>query len=58
MIASMMAAVLHAEAGSLQIEQVGVAAPGAEEVLVRTAATGLCHSDVHFVDGPWPIPRP
>jgi len=58
MIASMRAAVLHPETERLSVEPVDVAAPGAEEVLVRTAATGLCHSDFHFVDGSWPIPRP
>ena len=54
----MRAAVLHPETQSLCVEAVEVAVPGAEEVLVRTAATGLCHSDFHFVDGSWPIPRP
>ena len=58
MTTTMRAAVLHPEASSLQVEQVGVAGPGPEEVLVRTAATGLCHSDLHFIDGSWPIPTP
>ena len=52
------AAVLHPGASRLRIEQVAVDAPGPEEVLVRTAATGLCHSDFHFIDGSWPIPTP
>jgi S-(hydroxymethyl)glutathione dehydrogenase/alcohol dehydrogenase len=25
---------------------------------VRTVATGVCHSDLHFVDGLWPCPLP
>ena len=54
----MRAAVLHPETAGLRVEPVDVAAPGAEEVLVRTAATGLCHTDFHFVDGSWPISRP
>ncbi len=58
MTTTMRAAVLHPEASSLQIEQVGVAGPGPEEVLVRTAATGLCHSDLHFIGGSWPTPTP
>ena len=58
MTAGMRAAVLHPETAGLRVQAVDVAAPAAEEVLVRTAATGLCHSDFHFVDGSWPIPRP
>jgi S-(hydroxymethyl)glutathione dehydrogenase/alcohol dehydrogenase len=32
----------------------------AREVLVRTVATGVCHSDLHVVDGVgrWPLDRP
>jgi len=28
------------------------------EVLVRTAAAGLCHSDLHFIEGAYPTPVP
>lgn len=35
---------------TLTIEDVEVDAPGPDEVLVRTAATGLCHSDAHSLD--------
>ena len=27
-------------------------------MLVRTVATGVCHSDLHFVEGLWPHPTP
>jgi S-(hydroxymethyl)glutathione dehydrogenase/alcohol dehydrogenase len=30
----------------------------AREVLVRTVASGVCHSDLHFVDGLYPLPPP
>ena len=32
--------------------------PGPNEVLVRVAAAGVCHSDISVVDGtiPWPAP--
>jgi S-(hydroxymethyl)glutathione dehydrogenase/alcohol dehydrogenase len=33
------------------IESIQVDAPSGHEVLVRTAATGVCHSDLHVVDG-------
>ncbi|MFD2782569.1 Zn-dependent alcohol dehydrogenase [Novosphingobium pokkalii] len=32
--------------------------PGPHEVLIRTAACGLCHSDLHFIDGAYPHPLP
>jgi S-(hydroxymethyl)glutathione dehydrogenase/alcohol dehydrogenase len=32
--------------------------PGPREVLIRTAAAGVCHSDLHFVDGLFPYPLP
>jgi S-(hydroxymethyl)glutathione dehydrogenase/alcohol dehydrogenase len=35
----------------LTIEPVEVDRPRGREVLVRTAATGVCHSDLHVVDG-------
>jgi len=47
------------EAGKpLQIEQVNIANPGPHEVLIRTAACGLCHSDLHFIEGAYPHPLP
>ena len=58
MSATMAAAVFRAGASRLSVEEVSIDAPGPQEVLVRTAATGLCHSDLHFIDGSWPIPTP
>ena len=44
----------------LTIEQVEIDKPWGREVLVRTAATGVCHSDLHVVDGVgrFPLDRP
>jgi S-(hydroxymethyl)glutathione dehydrogenase / alcohol dehydrogenase len=44
----------------LTIEAVEIDAPLDREVLVRTAATGVCHSDLHVVDGlgRFPLDRP
>ena len=44
----------------LTIESVDIDKPSGREVLVRTAATGVCHSDLHVVDGQgrWPLDRP
>ena len=54
----MKAAVLHTVNQPLSIEEVAVAKPQRREVLVRTAATGLCHSDLHFIEGLYPAPLP
>ena len=54
----MRAAVLHEVGKPLEIENVAIDKPGPREVLIRTAATGVCHSDLHFVDGLWPCPLP
>ena len=50
----MRAAVLREVGKPLEIEEVSIAKPRSREVLVRTAATGVCHSDLHFVNGAYP----
>lgn len=54
----MRAAVFHGPNQPLKIEDVEIDEPREREVIVRTAAAGVCHSDLHFVDGacPWPEP--
>jgi S-(hydroxymethyl)glutathione dehydrogenase/alcohol dehydrogenase len=52
------AAVLIEAGQPLQIEQINIANPGPHEVLIRTAACGLCHSDLHFIEGTYPHPLP
>jgi S-(hydroxymethyl)glutathione dehydrogenase / alcohol dehydrogenase len=54
----MKAAVLHAPNQPMTIEEVSLAKPKAREVLVRTAYAGLCHSDLHFIEGLYPHPLP
>ena len=44
--------------GSLEIEDIDIGEPGPREVLVRTVAAGLCHSDLHFMEGKYPYPCP
>jgi S-(hydroxymethyl)glutathione dehydrogenase/alcohol dehydrogenase len=57
---NMQAAVFRKVHEPLTIESVEVDKPWGREVLVRTAATGVCHSDLHVVDGQgrWPLDRP
>jgi propanol-preferring alcohol dehydrogenase len=50
----MMAAVLREFKKPLAIEEVGQPRPGADEILIRMEACGVCHSDVHVADGDWP----
>ena len=54
----MKAAVLREHNKPLVIEEVQVSKPGPREVLVRTVAAGVCHSDVHFMDGSYPYMLP
>src|SRR5687768_12551181 len=54
----MKAAILRAAGTPLTIEQATLASPGPREVLIRTAACGLCHSDLHFIEGTYPHPLP
>jgi len=54
----MKAAVLREVKQPLVIEDVQINKPGPREVLIRTSAAGVCHSDLHFVDGLFPYPLP
>ena len=54
----MKAAVLREVNVPLEVEEVQVDAPGPREVLVRTGASGVCHSDLHYVEGNYTIQMP
>ena len=54
----MKAAVLVQAQQPLEIEQLSISKPGPHEVLIRTAACGLCHSDLHFIEGTYPHAMP
>jgi S-(hydroxymethyl)glutathione dehydrogenase/alcohol dehydrogenase len=54
----MKAAICFEPGKLLEIHDVTVDKPGPREVLIRTAATGVCRSDLHFVDGAYPAPLP
>lgn len=51
------AAILE-QVGGLTIGEVELADPGPHEVLIDTKACGLCHSDLHFINGSYPHPLP
>lgn len=47
------------EAGKpLKFVEVTLPNPERHEVIVRTHATSICHSDLHLLDGVWPHPLP
>jgi S-(hydroxymethyl)glutathione dehydrogenase/alcohol dehydrogenase len=54
----MKAAVMYGANQPLVIEDVDVDTPAAGEVLVKTAASGVCHSDLHFMEGSYPSQTP
>jgi S-(hydroxymethyl)glutathione dehydrogenase/alcohol dehydrogenase len=54
----MKAAVLHEVNQPLAIEEVTIRKPGPRQVLIRTRAAGLCHSDLHCMEGLFPTPLP
>jgi S-(hydroxymethyl)glutathione dehydrogenase / alcohol dehydrogenase len=54
----MQAAIFHGAHQPLTIEQVDIDKPIDREVVVRVVASGVCHSDLHFVDGFYEFPAP
>ena len=54
----MKAAVLRQVGTPLPLADVQINKPGPHEVLIRTKAAGLCHSDLHFIEGSYPHPLP
>lgn len=54
----MKAAVLHDVNQLLRVEDVQIDSPGPREVLIRTGASGVCHSDLHFVEGKYNVRMP
>lgn len=51
----MLGAVVRTFHQPLQIEELEIPAPGRNQVLVRTEACGVCHTDLHAADGDWPV---
>lgn len=54
----MKAAVCYEQGKPLVVEEVDIAAPGPGEVKIRLAATAICHSDLHFLNGDVPFKVP
>jgi len=59
MAKTMKAAVVHAFGKPLEIREVPVPSPGPGQLLVKIAACGVCHTDLHAAEGDWPVkPKP
>ena len=54
----MRAALLEEMPGDLVVRDVTLTDIGPDEVLVRTVACGLCHSDLHYIEGKIPQQMP
>ncbi len=54
----MKAAVFEAVGTPLRVEEVRDPRPRAGEVLIKVAACGVCHSDLHVINGDLPFPLP
>src|SRR5271167_4405862 len=52
------AAVIEEKSGVFTLDTLDLDAPRPEEVLVRIAATGICHTDLHARDGYFQMPYP
>jgi len=52
------AAVFTGPGRPLEVDELELEAPRVGEVLVRLAASGICRSDLSYIDGKWPIPLP
>lgn len=59
MQSTMKAAVVREFGKPLVIEEVQVPRPRPGQILVKIAATGVCHTDLHAAEGDWPVkPNP
>ncbi len=54
----MKAAVMRKTHAPLELEDLDIDSPGPGEVLLKTAASGICHSDLHVIEGGLPMPPP
>ena len=55
MTATMNAAVVRQFGSPLILEEWDVPAPGPDQILIKTEACGVCHTDLHAAKGDWPL---
>ena len=54
-MSTMTAAVVHELGAGLSVEDVPVPRPGPGQALVKLISSGVCHTDLHAVQGDWPV---
>ncbi|KAL9625456.1 MAG: hypothetical protein Q9160_000519 [Pyrenula sp. 1 TL-2023] len=50
------AQVIEKTGGPVKYKEIDVPTPAADEVLVNIKYSGVCHTDLHAVNGDWPLP--
>ncbi len=55
MAPKMHAAVVEQFGKSLELVELNIPSPGAGQILVKTEACGVCHTDLHAAHGDWPV---
>ncbi|KAL9089400.1 MAG: hypothetical protein Q9165_005721 [Trypethelium subeluteriae] len=50
------AQVIEKTGGPVEYKKIPVQQPGPDEVLVNIKYSGVCHTDLHAVNGDWPLP--
>ena len=55
MSSTMQAAVVEAFGKPLVLRERNVPSPGPSQILVKTEACGVCHTDLHAARGDWPV---
>merc|ERR1711974_494899 len=50
-----MAQVIEKTGGPVEYKKIDVQQPGPDEVLVNIKYSGVCHTDLHAVNGDWPL---
>jgi propanol-preferring alcohol dehydrogenase len=51
-----MAMVIEKTGGPVEYKEIDVPVPGPDEVLINVKYSGVCHTDLHAVNGDWPVP--
>jgi len=55
MTKTMQAALVEQFGKPLSLKEVAIPEPGPGQILVKTEACGVCHTDLHAADGDWPL---
>jgi len=50
-----MAMVIEKTGGPVEYKEIPVGKPGPDEVLIHVKYSGVCHTDLHAVNGDWPL---